>query len=487
MLRTPPKSGPPGPATGNAPDMNLPLQFLLTGILALFAAVGWLIVRPDILATYHYNQYVIALTHLVVLGWICTVVMGAMYQLVPVALETRLHSERLAKWQFVFQVVGVTGMVWMFWVWNLKQVGHFGSVLALGVVLFVYNLVRTLLKVPRWTLVATAVTAALFWFSLTIVVGLSIATAKCTYDSAEQLSPTSVLGAMIHGLRSVAGFMARFDQISAMHAHAHLGGVGFFVMMIVGVSYKLIPMFTLSEVQSHRRAAASIALLNVGLAGSFMTILLRSPWKLAFTLLMVAGLAVYGWELRAMLRARKRRSLDWGLKYFLTAVSLLAPLAILALALSWPGLRLTAFTGQLENLYGFLGLVGVISFAILGMLYKILPFLVWFGSYGKEIGRSQVPALAVMYSEKWQIAGYWMFLSGLMTTSVATVAANPLGVRAGCVLLALSLATFAVNVGKILSHWLRPIIVPLNVKAPPCSPTTARSTAAPLGSLISAS
>jgi hypothetical protein len=444
--------------------MSLPMRFILVGLAALFVAVGGLVARPYILATYHYNQYVISLTHLLVLGWVCTVVMGAMYQLVPVALETRLYSERLAKWQFVLHLIGFAGMVWMFWVWNMKQVGHFGTALAVGVLLFVYNLVRTLLSVPRWTIVATAVTTALGWFTLTILVGLSIATGKCTYESAEELPPTSVLGAMIHGLRALAGFMARFDQISAMHAHAHLGGVGFFVMMIVGVSYKLVPMFTLSELQSKRRAACSVALLNVGLIGSFLTILLRSPWKLAFALAMVAGLAVYGWELRAILRARKRRPLDWGMKSFLTAVSLLAPLAALAVGLSWPGLPLTPFTGQLENLYGLLGLVGVISFAILGMLYKILPFLIWFGSYGKEIGRSKVPALAEMYSERWQVAGYWLFVAGLAAMSTATLFGHALGVRIGSALLLLSLATFAVNTVKILAHWFRPQIVPLAFK-----------------------
>jgi len=476
-------------ATANSPDMSLPLRFILTGVLSLFVAVGWLVARPDILASYHYNQYVIAMTHLVVLGWVCTVVMGAMYQLVPVALETKLHSERMAKWQFVFHLVGFAGMVWMFWIWNMKQVGHFGSVLAVGVVLFVYNLVRTLLSVPRWTIVATAVTTALCWFSLTILVGLSIATAKCTYESAAQLSPTSPLGAAIHGLRSVAGFMARFDQISAMHAHAHLGGVGFFVMMIVGVSYKLVPMFTLSELQSKRRAACSVGLLNLGLAGSFVTILLRSPWKLAFALVMVAGLVVYGWELRAILRARKRRPLDWGMKYFLTAASLLAPLSVLAVILSWPGLPLTPFTGQLENLYGLIGLVGVISFAILGMLYKILPFLIWFESYGKEIGRSKVPALAEMYSEPWQVAGYWLFLVGLLTTSLATLGGNAAFVRVGCAVLALSLATFAVNVRNILTHWIRPKLVSLNFNVPSCtsSPTVHRVAEGRLEGLISAS
>jgi cbb3-type cytochrome oxidase subunit 1 len=434
---------------------------MVTGLVALSVGAIWLAARPDLLATYHYNQYVIAATHLFVLGWICSVVMGAMYQLVPVALETRLYSERLAKWQFAFHLVGFVGMVWMFNVWNMKQVGHFGSVLAVGVGLFVYNIVRTLWRVPKWNVTATAVTAALFWISLTIIAGLSIATAKCTYESTEGLATVGGVRTVVSGLRSLAGFMSRFDAISAMHAHAHLGGVGFFTLLIVGVSYKLIPMFTLSEIQSQRRAALSVALLNLGLAGSFVTILLRSPWKLAFALVVIAALAIYGWELTAILRARKRHALDWGIKYFLTAVTLLLPVSILSVVLSWPGLPLNPLIGQLENLYGFLGLIGVVSFAIMGMLYKIIPFLVWFGVYSKHIGRAQVPALADMYSPRLQMAGYWCFLAGLVLTSAAIIREHATGVRIGCALLALSVVVLIVNAGRIIAHLARPRIQPL--------------------------
>jgi cbb3-type cytochrome oxidase subunit 1 len=99
--------------------------------------------QPSILASYHYNQNVIALTHLFVLGWICSIVMGAMYQLVPVALETKLYSEGLARWQFAFHLVGFIGMVWMFRAWNMKHVGYFGTLMTIGVGLFVFNIART--------------------------------------------------------------------------------------------------------------------------------------------------------------------------------------------------------------------------------------------------------------------------------------------------------------------------------------------------------
>src|SRR6185312_1162913 len=355
----------------NAPSVKVPLAFILTGLTALFTGVGWLAARPAILATYHYNQFVIAATHLFVLGWICSLVMGAMYQLVPVALETRLFSERLAKIQYVFHVVGFIGMVWMFKTWNMKQVGHFGCVMFIGVGLFVYNIARTLLRVPKWNITATAVMAAIIWLSLTVTAGLSIAAGKCLYDSGEHLASAAGVRTIIAAVRSAGAFMSHFDALSAMHAHAHLGTVGCFTMLIVGVSYKLIPMFALSEVQSKRRAVLSVILLNVGLIGAFVTILLRSRWKFLFALTLISALAIYGIELTAILRARKRRVLDWGIKYFLTAVALLVPLSALAAVLSWSGLPLTPFTGQLENLYGFLGIVGVITFAIIGMLYKI--------------------------------------------------------------------------------------------------------------------
>lgn len=384
-----------------------------------------------------------------------------MYQLVPVALETKLYSERLARWQYLFHLVGFTGMVWMFWTWNMKGVGHFGTVLAIGVALFVYNLVRTLWRVARWNVVALAVASALVWLSLAILAGLTIAAAKCSYESAETSTLAGAFAGLIRGLKQIAVFMAQFDQFSAMHAHAHLGAVGVFIMLIVGISYKLVPMFTLSEMQSPWRARASLALLNAGLLGAFFAILLRSRLKPAFALAAVLGLAVYAIEIIAILRARKRRTLDWGVKCFLTALGLLAPVSVLAVALSWPGLPLTAQTGQLENLYGFLAFAGVISLAIIGMLYKIVPFLVWYGSYSRHIGLNKVPSLADLYSARLQVLGYWSFLAGLAIASSGIVLARAPAVRCGAALLGLSLVALWLNVAQMLRHLVRPELEPL--------------------------
>jgi len=449
------------PATAHAPSVALPLAFALTGIITLWVGLIWLAFRPDTLATYHYNQYVIALTHLFVLGWGSTVVMGAVYQLVPVALETRLHSEKLALVHYLTHVVSFIGMVWMFWRWDMKQVGHYGSGLALGIGLFAYNIGRTLRRVPRWNVIATAVASAVFWLGFAVFIGLCVAAAKCTYESAETLPATTFLGAMIHGLRDTANLVKRFDQISLMHAHAHLGMVGFFLMLIVGVSFRLIPMFTLSELQSPRRAAWAVGLLNLGLAGTFVTVAVRSPWKLAFTGVILLALGLYGGEIIAMLRARKRKGLDLGVRQFLTALGLLGPVGALAVVLSWPGLPMTALLGQLENLYGMLGVLGVVTLAIVGMLHKILPFLVWYGRYSQEVGKQRVPSFSELYSVRLQAAAHWIYLAGLAGLSVGIVRAHAMGVRAGALMLIVSVTLLLANTYQILSHFWRPRLAPL--------------------------
>ena len=315
----------------------------------------------------------------------------------------------------------------------MAQVGAFGSLLTLGVGLFVFNLTRTLAKVQGWNPIKFGIASELFWLASTVSAGLFLTASKCWSFSS-------------------------FQPLAAMHAHAHLGVVGVFVMIIVTVSYKLVPMFTLSELQNERRAWWSIALLDLGLAGAFAAILVQSPFKPVAALVIIAGLVLYGLEIKAILRARNRRALDWGMRYFLTALVLLVPLSVLALALSWSRLPVTTFTMQLENVYGLLALAGLVGLAILGMLYKIVPFLVWFHSYSRHIGRAKVPALAEMYSVPLQIAGYWSFLVSLGGLCVATAASDEPGIRWAGSLLALSLVIFAVNMGKILLHFIRPRI-----------------------------
>jgi hypothetical protein len=141
-------------------------------------------------------------------------------------------------------------------------------------------------------------------------------------------------------------------------------------------------------------------------------------------------------------------------------------MSLMAVVLSWPGLPGNPFLGQLENLYGFIGLMGVVTFAIIGMLYKIIPFLVWFGVYSKHIGRAQVPALADMYSARLQMIGYWSFLTALVVVTAGILLQSEMGVRLGALCFTACVVLLLINVGKILAHAASPRIAPLAVVHP---------------------
>ena len=96
------------------------------------------------------------------------------------------------------------------------------------------------------------------------------------------------------------------------------------------------------------------------------------------------------------------------------------------------------------------------TFAIIGMLYKIIPFLIWYRVYSTRIGLAKVPSLADLYSARWQGIGYWAYLAGLAAASFGILSSNSLIVRLGCAALVLSLLTLIVNSGKMLSHLFRP-------------------------------
>ena len=137
-------------------------------------------------------------------------------------------------------------------------------------------------------------------------------------------------------------------------------------------------------------------------------------------------------------------------------MGLIAPLSLLAVILCWPSLRPTPFTAQLENVYGFVGIVGVVIFAILGMLCKILPFLVWTARYSEDIGRRPVPALADLRWAPLEPLAYGLYLAGIVITSIAVAVASETGARCGMVFIAAALLAFVVNAGVALSHLLRP-------------------------------
>src|SRR5262249_49424216 len=102
----------------------------------------------------------------------------------------------------------------------------------------------------------------------------------------------------------------------------------------------------------------------------------------------VAAAGHGAWVIK-MARARRRPGLDWGLRFALTGTAFIWPAVVLGVGLATG--RLTGPRAALA--YAVVVLGGWISLTIVGMMLKIVPFLVWYRAYSPRAGREAVPTL----------------------------------------------------------------------------------------------
>ncbi|HWT78202.1 MAG TPA: cytochrome C oxidase subunit I, partial [Candidatus Methylomirabilis sp.] len=98
----------------------MPLRYWVAAQISFLIVLFWAPFGTAELTESFYQGHTLAMAHLLALGWITMTTMGASFQLVPVALETTLYSERLARWQFWFMLLGTVMMALDFWIFRFQ-------------------------------------------------------------------------------------------------------------------------------------------------------------------------------------------------------------------------------------------------------------------------------------------------------------------------------------------------------------------------------
>jgi hypothetical protein len=432
---------------------RLSLAFLGLGLSWLAIAAGLTAGRPGLLALPHAAPPVIALTHAWVLGFLVSSAAGALYQLSPVALGTTLWSERLGWWNLGLHGAGVPGMVLAFWHWQPWAILWCGLPVAAGFVLLAANVWLTVRRSQGRDAVAWSVVLATGWLVATGLAGLTLAANRTWLFWPAQLLPL-------------------------LRAHAHLGLVGFFLTLLQGVTFRLVPMFTLADAPQGRAVRTGLLLSQAGLLGLVPALAFAWAWPaVASAGLVAAGLLASGIALRRTLGSRRKRQLDPGIAAFVRGGVGLALAAAAGVQLLWPGSPWgSAPGGPGATFYGVILIGGGLAPVFTGMLGKIVPFLTWMRAYGPRVGRQPTPsagALARPRLESWGLA-----LQGLAIVPLAAGAwrLDPRLLAVGGGLLAAATLLLLLNFVGILRHLWYPVV--------PATPAAPRGT--PLASLFSA-
>lgn len=396
------------------------LSFLLSTILIMQNTVAF---------TQHYfNPYTLAITHTLALGWGTMIILGASHQLFPVLIEGKLHSNLLAHLSFYFAAIGIPLLVFSFYKFNMGIIAQTGAILInLSIICYIANLIMSISKSKKGNVHATFAITAAFWLILTTGLGLLLIY-NFTYNILSQ------------------------DSLYYLSFHAHMGIIGWFLVMVLGVGSRLIPMFLISKYENKKILWFVYALINGGLL-SFIPIIFMS---LEFGLYLIPivligmGIILFGYYIKQSYSKRIRKKVDGQVRISMVSVAfMVVPVLILV------GI-ITVFTSmnnvKFVLLYGFTIFFGWITAIILGMTFKTLPFIIWNKVYHNIAGLGKTPNPKELFSTPIFIATTAAYIIGFVVFGYGIVSTDMLILKIGAVFLLATALLYNLNVFKILFH-----------------------------------
>lgn len=404
------------------------MPFHVYASIAFLAATWLLFLSSSALTGHYFHPRILAVTHTMALGWGTMIIFGASHQLLPVLTESRLFSIGLGYASFVFAAAGIPLLVYGFYYFNLGWPAQWGgSAMVLSILCYVINVAGTITKGKKDNVHAIYSLTASLWLLLTGAIGLTL-----VYNFTSPFLPEGAL--------------------AYLPLHAHIGITGWFLLLVIGIGSRLLPMFLISKYDNERLLWWIYFLINGGLL-SFLLLFFLSVGAYLYWLPIAsvgAALVMFAWYCYGCHRQRIRRQVDNQMKISLASAGImLAALILLILMIlqlkDRPGSRLVI-------LYGFGTFFGWITAIVLGMTFKTLPFIVWNKLYRSKVGAGKTPNPKDLMSNSLFRGMIVAWMTGsLICIAGIGVRSTPL-LRSGSALLVVAALLYNWNVMKVLTY-----------------------------------
>ncbi len=348
-----------------APPIMVPFRFFLSaplfGLLAALLALGS---GPELLEN-RWLPPVLAFTHLMTLGFLGFTMVGALFQMLPVVAGSPVNKPvPVSLAVYALLIPGVLLLTGGFLA--ASAIAIQGAMLLLGVGFLIFLLAAAIsLKRATRNPTAQGMRLALLGLAVTITLGLILAS---NYGWGWWLN----------------------DRIRLTTLHLSWGLLGWVGLLVISVAYQVVPMFQLTP-------AYPKVLTRWLAAGLFVALLL---WTLLYMggmtpllplagLLFVVGFAAFAGLTLHLQTQRRRKISDITLLFWRYGMGSL--LTVLALSLAGQIVPAFAESRAYPFLLGILFIGGFAVSVVNGMLYKIIPFLIWFHLQSRLTGVGKVP------------------------------------------------------------------------------------------------
>ncbi len=396
------------------PASGIPLLYFGFAHLCLGSAFATILLDPSLPGPFFLHPRMVAVVHLVTLGWISASILGAFYIVAPLALRMPLVPRWPDRAAFTAFALGVTGMVTQLWA----------------------------AQYPAMSWIAALVVAAILHVAIRTWMGLAGAVVPWPVKLHVALAFANMIAASLFGIflglnRSYA--WVTWSPLSAAYAHLHFAAVGWATMMFVGLAYRLIPMIVPTAMPTAGSMALSALLIQGGVIVLVVALMTNSAWKVVAAALIVAGLASFVVHVRIALQQKRPPPAalprpDWATWQTHVALLWLLVAAGTGLYIAWPGGE-AAF--EADWLYGTAGLIGFLAQVIAGMQGRLLPMHAWYAAFNAAGMKPPSQSVHTLASPRLARLIFFCWTIGVPALALGLSRVNPSMVRfASAILLA---------------------------------------------------
>ena len=411
-------------ATEMAPPFVLVAHYFIAGAIFYMIASFILPFYAGELNTFFLSPAIASLMHLYLLGFIMMIIFGAMYQLIPVVLEIPIFSKDFAYIQFYLFVTGVVIFSIALGVNGYIKMLPYGAIMMyISMLIFVANVFLTYKNIELWSITAKYILVS----NIFLLVGVSIG--------------------FYMALDLIYGFGA--DIVSLVTLHISTTIVGYILITIMGIGMILLPMFSLSHGFSDKSINIAFYMVIIGLVLFLVSVFTKIMVLKYFGIALVGVSIILGlYQMWLIFTTRIRKQNDfWAKNMIASFYSLILSLLIL-------GLAIFLNSQTLFILFGFMLFFGFFVFFIVGHIYKILPFLVWYQRYSPLVGKIKVPMLNEMVKENVADIQFWITTLGVILCSIAIFTHISILFVIGAVIMAVSTMLVIYNIYYTLVYGL---------------------------------
>lgn len=402
----------------NVTSAKIVWPFYAYAAFAFLCSCTLLFLKSSLLLGHYFQPSLLAITHTMAIAWATMIIIGATLQLLPVLTNKQIEQTILAKYCFYLAGVSIPFLIHGFYHFIFGILFFCSAVvLIIAIFLFVWIIYATSKKTS--IIQVEFILSASFYLMLTILVGFTLAL-NFTYT----LLPV--------------------NSLVYLKLHAHLGILGWFLFLIIGVGSKLIPMFFISKYSNE----FLLKIIYYTLHTSMLIFIFGQTffnYRFVEYISFIGFISVIGMFLYFVYSAFKyriKKKLDWAMK----AAPFSKMMLIIAVSIALFSLLKNNSSAMLG--YGFVVFFGWISLLILGMTFKTLPFIMWNYKYAEPSSKVKNPK--DLYSEFILKLMLIFYVIGVVLTLVGIFLSLEIIVFLSTALLLLASILYVINVFKIL-------------------------------------